>query len=84
LEFIFGKASEADVFCRSQGWRPYGRAAWRKPDGTVVYFTSMVEQLAAVESGMTVYVLGRPVKALRVLKKVGAVVVQHEHGVPLS
>jgi len=41
MEFIFGKASEVDVFCQAQGWRPYGRAAWHKPDGTVVYFTCM-------------------------------------------
>ena len=74
MEFIFGNASEADAYCRTQGWRPDGRAAWRKPDGTVVYFTCFVEQLAAVESGMTVHVVGRPVEALRVLKKVGAVV----------
>jgi hypothetical protein len=52
------------------------RAAWRKPDGTVVYFTCFVGQLSAVKLGTTVYVLGRPSEALRKLKKIGAVVVQ--------
>jgi hypothetical protein len=76
MEFIFGKASEAEAFCKAQGWRPDGRAAWRKPDGTPVYFTCFVEQLAAVEPGMTVYVVEPSKEALRVLKNVGAVVVK--------
>lgn len=76
MEFIFGRASEAEAFCKAQGWKPNSRAAWRKPDGTVVYFTCFVEQLAAVEPGMTVHVINRSKEALRVLKKVGAVFVQ--------
>jgi hypothetical protein len=76
MEFIFGKSSDAEAFCKAQGWKPDGRAAWRKPDGTVVYFTCFVEQLAAVEAGMTVHVIERSKEAMRVLKKVGAVVVQ--------
>jgi hypothetical protein len=79
MEFVFGTASEAEAFCRRMRWKPFGRAAWRKPDGTVVYFICLVEQLAAVKPGTTVYVLGRlPSEASRKLKKIGAVVVHVE------
>jgi hypothetical protein len=39
---------------RGQGWRPYGRARWRKRDGTTVCFICFEEQLAIVRSGATV------------------------------
>ena len=58
-------------FIDRSGWKP------GKPDGTV-NFTCFVEQLAAVEPGTTVYVLGRPSEALRKLKKIGAVLVHVE------
>ena len=78
MEFVFGTASEAEAFCQRMRWKPLGRAAWRKPDGTVIYPICFVEQLAAVEPGRIVHVLGRPSEALRKLKKIGAVVVHIE------
>jgi hypothetical protein len=54
MEFVFGTASEAEAFCQRMRWKPFGRAGWRKPDGTVVYFICFVEQLAAVKLGTTV------------------------------
>ena len=77
VEFLFGTSSgEAEAFGRRMQWKPYGRGAWRKPDGTVVCFTCFIEQLAAVKAGMTVHVLGRHDQALRALKRAGAVIVQ--------
>ena len=77
VEFLFGTTSgEAEAFCKRMQWKPYGRGAWRKPNGTVVCFTCFIEQLAAVEAGMTVHVLGQHAPALRALRKIGAVIVQ--------
>jgi hypothetical protein len=28
MEFIFGKSCVAEAFCKAQGWKPDGRAAW--------------------------------------------------------
>jgi hypothetical protein len=59
-----------DRAARKQGWRPRGRAEWHKPDGTIVYFICLDEQLAIVQAGDTVYVVGEPPAELRRLKRI--------------
>ena len=51
--------SIADQAARKRGWRPSGRAAWLKSDGTMVCFICFEEQLAAVPAGARVHALGR-------------------------
>ena len=59
VEYLFAAAfAVADQAARKQGWRPSGRAAWQKPDGTVVCFVCFAEQLAVIPGGATVYVVG--------------------------
>jgi hypothetical protein len=48
----------ADRAARERGWRPSGRAAWLKADGTMVCFICLDEQLAAVPDGVTVHRVG--------------------------
>jgi hypothetical protein len=49
VEYLFAAAvSIADQAARRQGWRPSGRAEWHKPDGTVVYFLCLEEQLVII------------------------------------
>ena len=38
------EAPTADSTARKQGWRPCGRAAWHKPDGTVVHLICFADQ----------------------------------------
>jgi hypothetical protein len=39
FEYLFGShIAVADAFARKQGLRPCSRVAWRKRDGTTVYF----------------------------------------------
>jgi hypothetical protein len=45
----------ADRAARKKGWRPSGRAAWLKSDGTTVYFICFEEQLAVVPAGVKVH-----------------------------
>ena len=45
----------ADQAAREKGWRPSGRSAWLKADGTTVCFICLEEQLAAVPPGTRVY-----------------------------
>ena len=59
VEYLFAAAlSVADQAARKQGWRPSGRTAWQKPNGTIVYFVCLAEQLAVIPAGATVYVVG--------------------------
>jgi hypothetical protein len=38
VEYLFAPdIALAKAFARKQGWREYGRAAWQKRDGCVVY-----------------------------------------------
>jgi hypothetical protein len=48
---------------------------WRRPDLTIVYFLSLVDQLEIVSEGEVVHVLGEAPEALRALKRRKAVVV---------
>jgi len=76
-EFIFGELDQADRFARAKRWRPDGRAAWAKPNGTCVHFIRFSEQLSAVGEGERVYVLGKlSASDKRTLKQNGAVVIQ--------
>jgi hypothetical protein len=69
VEYLFAAAfSVADHAARKQGWRPCGRAAWLKPDGTSVLFICLAEQLAAVPAGATVHVVGKLSSELRRMK----------------
>jgi hypothetical protein len=59
VEYLFAAAiNDADQAARKLGWRPSGRTAWQKPDGTVVCFVCFAEQLAVIPAGATVYVVG--------------------------
>jgi hypothetical protein len=49
------RADKAEAFARAKGWRPSGRAAWLKADGTTVYFISLEAQLAAVPAGTKIH-----------------------------
>jgi hypothetical protein len=70
VEYLFAAAfTVADQAARKQGWRPCGRAAWNKADGTSVYFICLAEQLAAVPAGATVHVIGNAFPELRRLKR---------------
>ena len=52
-EYLFGPhIALAKAFARKQGWREYGRAAWKKRDGRVVYFLSLLVQLEIVSRGV--------------------------------
>jgi hypothetical protein len=53
------KCQVADNAARKRGWRPAGRAAWLKADGTTVLFVCFEEQLAALPAGVRVHVVGR-------------------------
>jgi hypothetical protein len=59
VEYLFA----ADIFmadraARSLGWRACGRTGWKKLDGTEVQFICLIEQLAIVEKGRTIYYVG--------------------------
>ena len=71
VEYLFAATvSIADQAARKQGWRPCGRADWLKPDGTQVLFICLIEQLAAVQAGQTVHVVGKAPAELRRLKRI--------------
>ena len=66
IEYLFAASiSVADQAARKKGWRPNGRADWYKPDGTMVYFICLAEQLAVVPDGATVHVVGKRPAGLR-------------------
>ena len=56
IEYLFATSvTVADCAARKKGWRPAGRAAWLKADGTTVCFICFEEQLAAVPAGVKVH-----------------------------
>jgi hypothetical protein len=56
VEYLFAASiSIAVQAARKRGWRPSGRAAWLKTDGTMVCFICFEEQLAAVPAGAKVH-----------------------------
>ena len=58
-EYLFAASiDEADQAARKRGWRPSGRAAWVKDDGTMVCFVRFKEQLAALPAGTKVHGIG--------------------------
>ena len=71
VEYLFAASVMiADQAARRQGWRPRGRTSWHKPDGVEVRFISLAGQLAIVEPGMTVHVVGKAPPELRRLKRI--------------
>jgi hypothetical protein len=59
----------AEVAARNQGWRARGRTLWHTPDGSEVRYIGLLE-LAIVEPGMTVYVVGKMPAELRRINRV--------------
>jgi hypothetical protein len=60
VEFLYApRIDTAEAFARTEGWRPSGRAAWLKADGTTVYFISLDVQLAAVPAGTKIHRVAR-------------------------
>ena len=58
-EYLFAPSFYiADRVARERGWLPRGRAEWHKPDGTLVCFICLAEQLAMVPEGSTVHYVG--------------------------
>ena len=71
VEYLFASnVTIADQAARKQGWRPRGRADWLKPDGTQILFICLIEQIAAVQAGQTVHVVGKAPAELRRLKRI--------------
>ena len=58
----------ADAAARMEGWRPRARREWLRPDGEKVRFISLTEQLALIQPGETVYVVGPVPRELRRMK----------------
>lgn len=55
VEYLFAvSVTVADCAARKKGWRPNGRTTWLKPDGTMVCFICLEEQLVAVPAGAKV------------------------------
>ena len=78
VEYVFAEHVDlADAFARGQGWRSYGRAQWRKRDGTVVYLLCLIVQLEIVSAGEIVHVVSDATAPLRALKRRKAIVVCH-------
>ena len=60
VEYLFAVSlTVADQTARKKVWRPSGRAAWLKADGTMVCFICFEEQLAAVPDGVKVHRIGQ-------------------------
>jgi hypothetical protein len=56
IEYLFAASvTIADRAARKNGWRPAGRAAWLKADGTTVCFICLEEQVAAVPAGVKIH-----------------------------
>jgi hypothetical protein len=71
VEYLFASAiGAADQAARKQGWQPYGRSGWIKPDGVQVCFICFAEQLAVVPAGTTVHVIGKVTPELRRFKRI--------------
>jgi hypothetical protein len=76
LEYLFAANFYlADRTAREQEWQSHGRAAWLKPDSTIVYFICLEEQLAAVPADVTIHVIGEPPAVLRRRKHVSTIAV---------
>ena len=60
----------ADAAARREGWRPRDGRQWLRPDGETVRFISLTEQLALIQAGETVYVVGPVPRDLRRMKGV--------------
>jgi hypothetical protein len=59
VEYLFAADIRmADRAARGQGWHPYGRTGWIKPDGNVVHFICFEEQLSVVGTDVTIYFVG--------------------------
>lgn len=57
VEYLFAaNLTVAGQAARKQGWRPRGRTAWVKQDGTFVFFICFEKQRAAVPAGVKVHV----------------------------
>jgi hypothetical protein len=82
VEYLFAPdIALAKAFARKQGWREYGRAAWQKRDGCVVYFLSLAIQLEIISAGEVVHVVGKEEAALPILKRLRAIAVCHAEAV---
>jgi len=58
VEYLFAATlALADQAARKKGWRPRGRTAWVKHDGTIVFFICFEKQRAAVPTGVKVHVV---------------------------
>ena len=56
VEYVFASSvTNADQVARKWGWRPWGRTAWHKSDGTVVYYIFFRGQLADIPAGAKVH-----------------------------
>jgi hypothetical protein len=77
VEYLFAPHIDlANAFAKERGWSSYGRAAWQKRDGCVVYFLSLLVQLEIVSAGETVHVVGKvPGEVLRAIKRLRAIAV---------
>jgi hypothetical protein len=77
IEYLFAVSiTIADQAARKKGWRPSGRAAWLKADGTMVCFICFEEQLEIVGAGQTVHVVGNPpAQLLRPLKRCAVIAI---------
>jgi hypothetical protein len=76
VEYLFGANFYlADRIAREQEWQSHGRSAWLKPDGTIIYFICLEEQLAAVPADVTIHVIGESPTALRSRKHVSTIAV---------
>ena len=56
VEYLYAPGVDAaEAFARTKGWRPSGRAAWLKADGTTVYLIALEAQLAAIPASAKVH-----------------------------
>jgi hypothetical protein len=57
-EYIIGDLEEIDRFAAAQGWRPCERAAWLRRDEAIMHYLHFPEQLAALQAGTILHVVG--------------------------
>lgn len=56
VEYVYAASlTIAEDAARKSGWRPSGRAAWLKADGTTVHFICFEEQLTALPRASKVH-----------------------------
>jgi hypothetical protein len=69
VEYLFAATiALANQAARKQGWHPYGRTGWIKPDGNEVHFICFEEQLAVLRRDVTIYFVGELSPQLRRFK----------------